>query len=246
MNKTLKIYNEFGIKPKNNYVSAGMDFFVPYIDMNNDEEYFNKIHEAWKKSYNIDDETIKSIKDIFNIFIEFPDDEHDHSDQLYNLIQLFFALKSKALNSAKENDIYYAISMFINEYAVFDDNGTAGIAMKSGDSIVINSGIKIALPNGYAGIMFNKSGKGNAGWDTRACVIDEDYSGFVHLSMAYTKDVNYNSTNNAIFCGDKLVQMVILPVLHLIPEEISKDDYDDLMKDSERGDKRFGSSDVKH
>ena len=61
-----------------------------------------------------------------------------------------------------------AIKYFINQYLVFDKNGVAGIKLKLNDTLFINSGIKIALPHGYAGVYLNKSGKGNAGFDVRA------------------------------------------------------------------------------
>ena len=89
----------------------------------------------------------------------------------------------------------------------------------------------------------NKSGKGNAGFDVRAQVVDEDYAGYVHLSVAFTKD---SAVNNIVYCGDKLTQMVILPVLHMDPVEVDENAYDEIMKDSARGTDAFGSSDVKH
>ena len=157
---------------------------------------------------------------------------------------MYLALYSKTLSIVKENTSEEAaIKYFINQYLVFDKNGVAGIKLKLNDTLFINSGIKIALPHGYAGVYLNKSGKGNAGFDVRAQVVDEDYSGYVHLSQAYTKD---NDKKNVVFCGDKLVQMLIIPVLHTNPVEISEDDYIKLMENSQRGDDGFGSSDVKH
>lgn len=47
-------------------------------------------------------------------------------------------------------------------------------------------------------------------WDVRACLVDEDYTGFVHLSLSYTKiDVN---NDGDIYVGDKLSQMMVLTV----------------------------------
>jgi dUTPase len=133
--------------------------------------------------------------------------------------------------------------MFMQKYIVFDDNNIPGIKLPLNSTLFINSGIKVALEPGTAGIFLNKSGKGNAGFDIRAQVVDEDYAGYVHLSVAFTKD---STVNNIVYCGDKLTQMVILPVLHMDPVEVDENEYDDIMKDSARGADAFGSSDVKH
>ena len=79
--------------------------------------------------------------------------------------------------------------------------------------------------------------------DVRACVVDEDYSGYVHLSLAYT----VSSNNGIIYAGDKLIQQCILYIVDTSDTtEVSEDEYIELMKDSKRGSKAFGSSDVKH
>ena len=117
--------------------------------------------------------------------------------------------------------------------------------MRLNDALFINSGIKIALPHNYAGVYLNKSGKGNAGFDVRAQVVDEDYSGYVHLSQSYSKDL-INDGKNIVYCGDKLVQMLILPVLHTTPVEVSLEEYNEIMNGTQRGESGFGSSDVKH
>ena len=124
---------------------------------------------------------------------------------------------------------------------MFDDNGVPGISMNLNDTLLVNSGLKLNLEPGTAGIFFNKSGKGNQGFDIRACVVDEDYTGYVHLSIAFTKD-----TPCVVYCGDKLMQMVILPVIHPAIKELTKSEYSDVTSDSTRGDKGFGSSDIKH
>lgn len=238
--KNLRIYNGFGIKPTNTHVSAGMDFYVPNIDMQNENQY--KIaFEAYKKSFNINDDELNDTIAVFkrslmtNVF----------ETQIANILHLYFALYSKIVEYNKRKSIEQGVITFINEYLVFDDKGTAGVKMQLNDTLCINSGIKVALEPGTAGIFFNKSGKGNAGFDIRACVVDEDYAGYVHLSVAYTKDT-FDGNKNIVYCGDKLTQMVVLPVYHLEPLEINENDYNEIMKNSTRGADAFGSSDVKH
>ena len=91
------------------------------------------------------------------------------------------------------------------------------------------------------GIFFNKSGKGNQGFDVRACVVDEDYAGFVHMSCAYDK--RFDTT---LYCGDKLTQMVIVPVVKTQVVEVDDTKFAELHAASQRGADGFGSSDVKH
>ena len=86
---------------------------------------------------------------------------------------------------------------------------------------------------------------GNKGWDIRACLVDEDYSGYVHLSMAYTKEV-LKDKENIVYCGDKLTQMILIPVFHDEYVDAAEDEYDKIMENSKRGDSGFGSQDVKH
>ena len=99
---------------------------------------------------------------------------------------------------------------------------------------------------GIAGLYVNKSGKGNAGWDVRACLVDEDYAGFVHLSQSYTKEL-IKDGQNIVYCGDKLTQMMLIPVFHdEYVETDSEEEYNRYMIGSQRGDSGFGSQDIKH
>jgi dUTPase len=98
---------------------------------------------------------------------------------------------------------------------------------------------------GVAGLYVNKSGMGNRGFDTRAVLVDEDFSGYVHLSMAYTKEV-IEDKQNIIYCGDKLTQMMLIPVFHDEYVDTDEENYNKIMEGSLRGANGFGSSDVKH
>ena len=240
--KELKIFNGFGIKPTNTHQSAGMDFYVPLIDCT-DEKTAKNAFEAFQKSYNkTEEELYNLLHDIRECVISTVFDTH-----CLNILHLYLAFYDKLLwdsQRVKENIYVKApMYMFIQKYVVFDDNNIPGIKMPLNSTLFINSGIKVALEPGTAGIFLNKSGKGNAGFDVRAQVVDEDYAGYVHLSVAFTKD---SDVNNIVYCGDKLIQMIILPVLHMDPVEIEEDKYDEIMKNSARGADAFGSSDVKH
>lgn len=240
--KDFKIYNGFGIKPTNTYQSAGMDFYVPLIDCT-DSVTAKNAFEAFKKSYKKTEEELTSLlKDIRECVVSPIFDTH-----CLNILHLYLAFYDKLLweSQITTENIYVKapMYMFMQKYIVFDDNNIPGIKMPLNSTLFINSGIKVALEPGTAGIFLNKSGRGQAGFDVRAQVVDEDYTGYVHLNVAFTKD---SDVNNIIYCGDKLTQMIIFPVYHVEPKEISEDEYNNIMKDSARGADGFGSSDIKH
>jgi dUTPase len=236
----MKIYNSFGITPTNNFTSAGTDFYIPYIDVT-DTEKVNRAIVAFSKGYKVSTDIMQNLITLMSYRIK---NTELYKREYINILLLYLALDSATLRN--KTDIFENISTFVSEYLVFDKNTyKPGLRLKCNDSLFVNSGIKVALPPSTMGIFENKSGKGNAGFAKRACVVDEDYSGFVHLSVAYTKD-DVKNGDNVVFCGDKLIQMIIVPNLHEEYTEVTEDEYNEQMKNSERGDKAFGSSDVKH
>ncbi len=104
-----------------------------------------------------------------------------------------------------------------------------------GDDVLIPSGIKVQVPDGYALIAFNKSGVATKKrLSVGACVVDEDYTGEVHIHV-------YNTSHNKIIDiepGMKLAQFILIPVNYANVEEV-----DELpTKESQRGDGGFGST----
>jgi len=260
----MKFYNAFGIKPTNSFTSAGTDYYIPNLDT---PEKVVLAYKAFEKSYGKTNEYIRGIEQRFNIIIS---DKKSNIpvEQIPNLIHLFFAVYDPELEEYKNTSITMAIYYFINEFVIYDEaNNKVGVKMHLNDTLFINSGIKVALDTvlsnkvaprpskavnlfrmlgiGVAGLYVNKSGMGNRGFDTRAVLVDEDYSGYVHLSMAYTKDV-LEDKQNIIYCGDKLTQMVLIPVFHDEYIDITEDEYNKIMSNSKRGDGGFGSTDIKH
>lgn len=260
----MKIYNEFGIRPTNSFTSAGSDYYIPNLDTN---EKIRKAYKAFEKSYNKTEEEILEINTIFQVIISEENNEQLKS-QIGNLVHLYLALYDPYIEDLKRVSLFKSIIEFYENFVVYDaDKNKVGVRVNLDDTLFINSGIKIALdtvlsdqvaPNpsrvvndlrllgiGVAGLYVNKSGMGNKGWDVRACLVDEDYSGFVHLSQAYTKEV-IEDGQNTVYCGDKLTQMMLIPVFHTEYEEVNESTYNKIMEGSERGDNGFGSQDIKH
>ena len=238
-NQNLNIFNDFGITPTTNFTAAGLDFYIPNLDTQEKVDKWinavtdNKASNKFERSYL--DEIFNKIKlfTSYNFVKLSP-------TTIWNIVQLYVSLDSKHINYGLNDKVY----AFVEDYLVFDKNGNPGMRLKPLDHILFNSGIKIALAHNTVGIFFNKSGKGTKGFSVRAQVVDEDYSGYVHLSNAYTKD---NEDDGIIYVGDKITQMVVLPIILVNKcNELTIDEYEELMKNSKRGSNAMGSSDIKH
>lgn len=235
-NQDLNIFNDFGITPTTNFTAAGLDFYIPNLyTQEKVDKWINAVSEKFELTYL--NELFNKIS-LFNSYngAELPD------TTIWNIVQLYVSLDSAYLNGFDKFED--KISAFVEEYLIFDKKGNPGMRLKPLDHTLFNSGIKVALPHNTAGVFFNKSGKGTKGFSIRAQVVDEDYSGYVHLSNAYTKD---NKDDGIIYVGDKITQMVVLPIILVNKcNELTIDEYKELMKNSKRGSSAMGSSDVKH
>lgn len=88
--------------------------------------------------------------------------------------------------------------------------------LKSGESVLIPSGIKAQVPRGYALIAFNKSGVSvKQGLQVGACVVDEDYRLEIHLHV-----INISDKDQTVATGQKLIQFVLIPVCYFDVEEV--------------------------
>lgn len=118
----------------------------------------------------------------------------------------------------------------------FVPNDHPKFTLKPGESVNIPSGIKLVLGTSTAGIFFNKSGVGVKGVLVGAQVVDSDYRGEVHLNVHNTslKEVSFDP-------GQKLVQMLVIPVSLLGLFEVSNEQYDQY-DNTVRGSGGFGST----
>lgn len=237
----MKIYNGFSQTPTRNFTAAGIDFFIPNIDDKNVKQS-TIAREAFKKSYKISDEDIENLIKTAILFVD--DDTADLiALNKMNVVHLFYGLKDKVRNIDMLNSTFdEKVKYFVENVLRFDSNNHIGVCCKFSDMVFINSGIKVALEP-YTSLEFkNKSGKGCQGWTVKACLVDEDYSGYMHLSLQY---LWWDDKLGTIYVGDKLTQGTVQHVLTTDAEEISLEEYDELMKNSQRGADGFGSSDVK-
>lgn len=120
----------------------------------------------------------------------------------------------------------------------FIPNDYNEIILAPGEDILINSGIKIIIPDGYALIFKEKSGIATKKKLTiGAAVVDSDYRGVVHFHL-FNNGLEYQT----LYPGDKIIQGIVFPVILCDIKEISNSEYD--VNFTDRGDGGFGSTGV--
>jgi len=92
-------------------------------------------------------------------------------------------------------------------------------------------GFAMEFPEGYAGIVKDKSSISKAGLHTLGGVFDAGYRGEYNTHL-----VNLGAAPYTVEAGDKVSQLILIPVAIAELEET------DSLSESERGDKGFGST----
>lgn len=96
----------------------------------------------------------------------------------------------------------------------------------------IRTGVAIAVPEGYVGLFWDKSGlAARHGLKVMAGVIDSGYRGELLLTLLNTSDTDYHFK-----AGDKVMQLLIQPVEQVDVVEVTE------LLDTPRGAGGFGSS----
>jgi dUTP pyrophosphatase len=103
--------------------------------------------------------------------------------------------------------------------------------LAKGQVEAIPTGIKVAIPEGYVGLIWDKSGVSLKGVHRLAGVIDSGYRGEVKVVMANLSDKTF-----AIEKGMKIAQMLVQPIA--IVSVVEAEDLDD----TSRGEGGFGST----
>jgi dUTP pyrophosphatase len=107
----------------------------------------------------------------------------------------------------------------------------ADYVLGAGEVKAIQTGIKVAIPRGYVGLIWDKSGISLKGVHKLAGVVDAGYRGEVQVVM-----INLGKAPYEIKKGMKIAQMLIQPINEV--EVIEAEDLDDTL----RGEDGFGST----
>lgn len=108
------------------------------------------------------------------------------------------------------------------------------VTLKPGERFLFSTGIAVAVPNGYVGLIWDKSGVAvKTGLTVLGGVIDAGYRGEVKVCL-----LNTGSEDITIEPGQKIAQILIQPVVGSFFSEV-----DELPEATDnRGDGGFGST----
>lgn len=138
-----------------------------------------------------------------------------------NIIQILKVQKlnnnAKLPNKTHMSDA--GIDLFANENVVLYPENT----------LLVSTGIAMEIPEGYCGIIKDRSSMGAKGVFTLGGVIDSSYRGEIKIIMG-TKDTY------VVNRGDKIAQMLLVPVPSVEIVEVES------LSETERGSGGFGST----
>lgn len=101
-----------------------------------------------------------------------------------------------------------------------------------GERVLIGTGIAIEIPDGFVGLVWDKSGiANNHGLKTLGGVIDAGYRGEVKVGI-----INLSTTDYLLNAGHKIAQILIQKVEHMNIREVAE------LSHTVRGDGGFGST----
>jgi dUTP pyrophosphatase len=107
-------------------------------------------------------------------------------------------------------------------------------ALEPGESIVVSSGVAVAIPRGYFGLVAIRSGIGvkhNVQLSNAPGIIDSQYRGVISIGL-----INHGKKTFVAKRGDRLCQLLVLPCE--LPDIVIVDSLDD----TERGEGGLGST----
>ena len=104
--------------------------------------------------------------------------------------------------------------------------------VKAHGGALLHTGLHVQLPHGTAGLLVSKSGLNVNHGITSTGLIDEGYTGEIMVKL-----YNHSDSDYLVNAGDKISQLVVIPVLY---EDIHI--MDSLDENTERGAQGFGSS----
>lgn len=108
------------------------------------------------------------------------------------------------------------------------------ITIEAGETRLVHTGIAMEIPEGYAGLIYARSGiatKRGLAPANKVGVIDSDYRGEIMVALH-----NHSNTAQTIAEGERIAQLVIAPFLTVEYNET------ETLNDTERGAGGFGST----
>ncbi len=119
-------------------------------------------------------------------------------------------------------------------YACIDGDS---INIAPGQTVMIHTGIALQIPNGFAGMIFARSGtatKRGLAPANKVGVVDSDYRGEIMVSL-----YNHSSSEQTVENGERIAQLVIMPYLRADFVEAES------LEETDRSSGGFGSTGTK-
>lgn len=141
------------------------------------------------------------------------------------------------IKKLKENAV---IPTYGSEYAAGADLYACleqDVAIESGETALIGTGLAVEIPEGYAGLVYARSGlasKKGLAPANKVGVIDADYRGEIMVALH-----NHSKQTAVIEPKERIAQMVVTPFLSVAYEEVKE------LTDTKRGTGGFGSTGAK-
>ena len=110
------------------------------------------------------------------------------------------------------------------------------VVLAPGERAAIPTGIAVAIPQGFAGLVLPRSGharRSGIGVVNGPGLIDSGYRGEISVLL-----INHGSDPVEFSRGDRIAQLAVVPIQMVEWEEV------DVLDDTERGDGGFGSTGV--
>jgi len=118
-------------------------------------------------------------------------------------------------------------------------DGTKELKIPAGESVVVETGLKFGVPHGFMLEVKNRSSMAaKKQLIVGACIIDPGYDGELMVNLN-----NIGNHDRVISAGDKIAQVVMIPIIHFRARKVMADTlYDNPICISNRGTGGFGST----
>ena len=103
--------------------------------------------------------------------------------------------------------------------------------LRAGSAMTVDTGVHVEIPQGFVGMLKSRSGLNVKYGIINEGVIDSGYTGSIRVKL-----YNMGPNNHFVHPGDKISQLVILPIITPELELVNE------LAPTERGENGFGSS----
>ena len=111
---------------------------------------------------------------------------------------------------------------------------TEAVTVQPGQTYLVKTGIALEIPDGFAGLIYARSGndkKRGLAPANKVGVIDSDYRGEIMVSLH-----NHSDKPETIEPGERIAQLIITPYVQAVFNEVEE------LSDTIRGEGGFGST----